>query len=191
MAASVKVLDMLCAYHKAHEAYENFISMGVNQVRARNAVALLLWLEQMTDVQAIQCVRKYNDHGLYCLAAEANSILDCLRGQLNGLAFPEIPFISSLCLDGSINPAFFVFRQDLAVQGVANILDGVGPLVFDDRLYRLYNRYITGLFPRFPELNAPYTISQVTVPEDWRSMFITFSKGQPVEREEIFHYFKQ
>jgi hypothetical protein len=191
MAGSVKVREVLFTYLNARKAYEILISMGINQERARNAVALLLWLEQVTDVQAMQCVQHLNFNGLDCLAAEASYILDYLRSQANGLPFPAIPFIPSLFPNGSINPAFFLVRQDLAVRGVADILDGVGPLVFDDRLYRLYNRYNTGLFPRFPELEAPYTFGQVTVPEDSRSMFITFSNGLPVEREEIFDYFRQ
>ena len=98
---------------------------------------------------------------------------------------PPIPFISALCQchDGGIDTAFLAFNQDLVVRGVADILDGVGALIFDDRLLR---RYQTGL------VGLPYTCSPVTVPEDCRSMFVTFSKGQPpVDREEIFDYFRQ
>jgi hypothetical protein len=77
------------------------------------------------------------------------------------------------------------------VRGVAEILDGVGTLIFDDRLYRLYRRHQTGLLGRHPELEEPYVSLPVTVPEDCRSMFITFSRGQSVERDEIFDYFRQ
>jgi hypothetical protein len=104
---------------------------------------------------------------------------------------PPIPFISALCQchDGGIDTAF---NQDLVVRGVADILDGVGALIFDDRLYRLLRRYQTGLVGRLSELEAPYTCRPVTLPEDCRSMFVTFSKGQPaVDRQEIFDYFRQ
>ncbi|KAG0531172.1 hypothetical protein BDA96_04G001000 [Sorghum bicolor] len=90
-----------------------------------------------------------------------------------------------------IDTAFLAFNQDLVVRGVADILDGVGALIFDDRLYRLLRRYQTGLIGRLSELEAPYTCSPVTVSEDSRSMFVTFSKGQPaVDRQEIFDYFR-
>ncbi|KAK3146625.1 hypothetical protein QOZ80_3BG0269150 [Eleusine coracana subsp. coracana] len=190
MAAVVKVSDVCFAYLSAREAYERFISMGVNEQQARNAVALLLWLEQATEVMAIRRVHEFNAHAILCLAVEANKILDCLRGQPDNFAFPEIPFISSLC-NNTIDPAFIVFQQDVAAHCVADILDGIGPLVFNDRLYLLYRRSTTGLCYRFPELEAPYTFRMVTVPEDYRSMFITFSRGQPLEREEIFDYFRQ
>jgi hypothetical protein len=74
---------------------------------------------------------------------------------------------------------------------VAEILDGVGKLIFDDRLQVLLRRYQTGLVGNPPELMAPYRGKPVAVPEDCRSMFITFSKGMPLDREEIFEYFRQ
>ena len=64
-------------------------------------------------------------------------------------------------------------------------------LIFDDRLYHLLHRYQTGLVGRNPELEAPYARVIVTVPEDYRSMFVTFSWGQAVERDEIFSYFRE
>jgi hypothetical protein len=64
-------------------------------------------------------------------------------------------------------------------------------LIFDDRLYHLLRRYQTGLVGHNQELEAPYERVVVTVPEDCRSMFVTFSKGQPVERDDIFSYFRE
>jgi hypothetical protein len=55
----------------------------------------------------------------------------------------------------------------------------------------LLRRYQTGLVGNPPELMAPYCGKPVAVPEDCRSMFITFSKGMPLDREEIFEYFRQ
>lgn len=187
-----RVLDVCYAYLNAREAYELFIAMRVNEQQARNAVALLLWLEQATEVTAIRHVRDFNAHSIMCLAAEANNIIDCLRGQPNSffLAIPEIPFISMLCKN-TIDPGFFVYQQDVAAHCVADILDSIGPVLFNDHLYKLYHRSRTGLFYRFPELEAIYTFRMVSVPEDFRSMFITFSRGQPLEREEIFDYFRQ
>ncbi|TVU45938.1 hypothetical protein EJB05_05448, partial [Eragrostis curvula] len=182
------VRDVLFAYNTAHEAYGRFVCNGVNQEQARNAVALLLWLEQ-GDVEAIRHMGSFNDNVLMHLAAEANSIMLYLRGEQS--FFLEIPLLSRLAPQGFIDPGFFVFHQDLVVRGVADILDGVGALIFDDRLYRLLARYQTGLLGRMPpELAAPYTFRSVPVPEDCRSMFITFSRGQHVDREDIFNHFR-
>ena len=104
---------------------------------------------------------------------------------------PAIPLISALCQDGDVDPRFFAFHQDLVVRGVAEVLDGVGKLIFDDRLHVLLRRYQTGLVGNPPELMAPYCGEPVAVPEDSRSMFITFSKGMTIDREEIFDYFRQ
>ncbi|CAD6254885.1 unnamed protein product [Miscanthus lutarioriparius] len=49
----------------------------------------------------------------------------------------------------------------------------------------------TGLVGRNQEPEAPYERIVITVPEDCRSMFITFSEGQPVERDDIFSYFRE
>ncbi|TVU45926.1 hypothetical protein EJB05_05436, partial [Eragrostis curvula] len=115
-----------------------------------------------------------------------------LRGEQSFIL--EIPLLSRLAPQGFIDPGFFVFHQDLVVRGVADILedlDGVGPLIFEDRLYRFMARYQTGLLGRMPpELAAPYTYPSVLVTEDCRSMFITFSRGQHVDREDIFNHFR-
>jgi hypothetical protein len=156
-------------------------------------VLLLLWIEQNTELEdlALRHVSNFNAQTLQCLAAEAHSILECLREDPMSHPFPDIPFISSLCHNNNIDPGFFIYQQNLVVRGVDDINNGAGVFIFDDSLYRLYDRFNTGLFPHFPELEEPYTVRHVTGSEDCRSMFITFSKGQPVEREEIFDYFRE
>ncbi|XBI32495.1 hypothetical protein VPH35_055938 [Triticum aestivum] len=125
------------------------------------------------------------------LAEEANAVLECLRHKKPVL--PHIPIISALCMQGGVHIelGFFTFHQDLVIRGVAHFLDGVGKFVFDDRMHALLQRSETGLILHPPELTAPYTSQLVAVPEDCRSMFITFSKGNAIHREEIFEYFRQ
>ncbi|KAK8461219.1 hypothetical protein SEVIR_1G000900v4 [Setaria viridis] len=185
------VRNMLYFYCDARNVYERFVAIGSHPEQARNAVALLLWLDP-ADHQAIRHLLSLNPAAIGIVAGEANIILDCLRQQQTQM-LPPIPFISALCQEGGIgeiDAAFLAFNQDLVVRGVADILDGAGALIFDDRLYRLLRRYQTGLVGRLPELEVPYTWRPVTVPEDCRSMFVTFSKGQPIERQEIFDYFR-
>jgi hypothetical protein len=181
VATTLTVRDMLYLYCDARSVYERFIGMGSHPEQARNAVALLLWLDQaFHQAMPIRHLPTLDATAVSMVASEANRILHCLQQQSHHPAvLPPIPFISALCQchDGGIDTAF---NQDLVVRGVADILDGVGALIFDDRLYSL------------SELEAPYTCRPVTVPEDCRSMFVTFSKGQPaVDRQEIFDYFRQ
>ncbi|KQJ95672.1 hypothetical protein BRADI_3g18480v3 [Brachypodium distachyon] len=177
------VRELLYLYSIAHAAYERFVSICGNEEQARNAVALLVWIDQGT-VSAIHHIPGISPFAVNEVAAEANRILECLRQQ--ELILPAIPLISTLCQDGDINPCFFTFHQDLVVRGVADFLDGVGKLIFNDRLHLMLRRYETGLVGNPLELMAPYDSQHVAVHEDCRSMFITFSKGMPIEREEIY-----
>uniref|UniRef100_A0A0D9YCA2 RRM domain-containing protein n=1 Tax=Oryza glumipatula TaxID=40148 RepID=A0A0D9YCA2_9ORYZ len=182
------VRDVLYMYTDARTAYDRFVGIGSNPEQARNAVALLVWLDQC-NVPAIQHLPGLSPTAVSLVAAEANSVLDCLRRPEP--VVPAIPLISALCQDGDVDPRFFAFHQDLVVRGVADILDGVGSLIFDDHLNKMLRRYQTGLVGNPPELMATYSCLPVAVPEDCRSMFITFSRGAPIDREEIFDYFRQ
>ncbi|OEL18048.1 hypothetical protein BAE44_0020933 [Dichanthelium oligosanthes] len=194
-AAYLTVRDMLYFYCDARNVYERFIAIGSHPEQARNAVALLLWLDPAHH-QAIRHLPSLNSGAIGLIAAEANSILECLRLQ-SLVLLPPIPFISALCQEGGIevDAAFLAFNQDLVVRGVTDILDGVGALIFDDHLYRLLRRYQTGLVGRLPELEAPYTSRPVTVSEDCRSMIIFKSEafvslvlnGEPLVKITIGH----
>lgn len=189
MAAST-LRDVLYSHIKAREAYERFIEIGNYPEQARNSLALLLWLDQGHNnvINHLPCLRT---DAVFHLANEAKEVINCLH-QSN-LVLPPTPLMSALCQDNGIDPAAFAYRQDILVHGVADILDGIGnQLIFSDRLYYLLRRHQTGLLGRNMELEAPYTgCRPVVVPEDCRSMFITFSRNQAVERDEIFDYFRQ
>jgi len=190
MAAGATVRDMLFLYSNARAAYERFIEIGSKPGLARNAVALLLWLDQGRH-HVMSHVPGLTRDAVVHLAREAGAVLD--RLHQDSLLLPPTPLMSALCCQdgGGIDPAAFAFSQDLIVRGVAEILDGIGTLIFNDRLYRRYHRHQTGLLGRHPELEEPYVSVPAAVPEDCRSMFITFSRGQSVERDEIFDYFRR
>ncbi|KAF8659584.1 hypothetical protein HU200_058337 [Digitaria exilis] len=188
MAAST-LRDVLYSHIKARESYERFMEIGCNPERAGNTVALLLWLDHGCN-NVIRHVPGLTTTAVFHLANEAKGVIDCL--SQNVLMVPPTPLMSALCQDNGIDPAAFAYRQDLLVHGVADILDGIGnQLIFSDRLYYLLRRHQTGLLGRNMELEAPYAgCAPVIVPEDCRSMFITFSRNQAVERDEIFDYFR-
>ncbi|VAH69209.1 unnamed protein product [Triticum turgidum subsp. durum] len=163
--AAMTVREVLYMYSVARQAYDRFLSVCGSPEKAQNAVALLVWLDQGT-ISAIHHVPAMAPDAVAIVAEEANAVLECLRQQEPVL--PPIPLISALCMQGGvrIEPGFFAFHKDLVVRG-------------------------TGLIVNPPELMAPYTSQPVAVPEDCRSMFITFSKGNALHREEIFEYFRE
>ncbi|XBI32494.1 hypothetical protein VPH35_055937 [Triticum aestivum] len=187
--AAVTVREVLYMYNVVRQAYERLMSMCGSPKQAQNVVALLVWLDQGT-ISAIHHVPAVRPDAIAVVAEEANAILKCFRHQVPVL--PPILLISVLCMQGGIHidPGFFAFHRDIVVRGVAHFLDGAGKFIFDDRLHLLLHKSETGLVGNPPKLLAPYT-QPVAVPEDWRSMFITFSKGMPPHREEIFEYFRE
>ncbi|VAH85235.1 unnamed protein product [Triticum turgidum subsp. durum] len=188
--AAMTVREVLYMYNVARRAYKRFLSVCGSPEQAQNTVALLVWLDQGT-ISAIHHLPAMVPDAIAVVAEEANAVLECLRHQEPAL--PPIPLISALCMQGGvcIEPGFFAFHQDLVVCGATHFLDGAGKFVFDDRLHVLLRRSETGLIVNPPELMAPYTSQPVSVPEDCRSMFITFSKGNALHREEIFEYFRK
>ena len=187
--AAVTVHEVLYMYSVVRQAYERFVSVCGSPEQAQNAVALLVWLDQGT-ISAIHFVPAISPDAVVVVAWEANAVLEWLHSQVP--AVPAFPVISALCMQGGvrIDPGFFTIHQDIVVRGIAHFLDGAGKFVFDDRLHVLLRKSETGLVGNPPELMAPYT-QPVAVPEDCRSMFITFSKGMPPYREEIFEYFRE
>ncbi|OEL12578.1 hypothetical protein BAE44_0026403 [Dichanthelium oligosanthes] len=157
MAAHLTVRDMLYFYCDTRNVYERFVNIGSHPEQARNAVALLLWLDPAHH-QAIRHLPSLTP---------ASSALSPLRptpssnasARQQSLVLPPIPFISALCQEGGIevDAAFLAFNQDLVVRSVTDILDYAGALIFDDHLYRLLRRYQTGLVGRLPKLEASYS----------------------------------
>ncbi|EES09296.1 hypothetical protein SORBI_3005G042600 [Sorghum bicolor] len=192
MAAAVTtVRDVLYHYTFARGLYERLISdCECHPQVARNVVALLLWFDQGTN-KVISHLPSMSTTALGHLLNEGSCLIHCLRMRNVPAALPT-PLLSALCQDSHMDdPDFFAVNQGHIARGVADLLDGVCTLIFDDRLYHLLRRYQTGLVGRNLELEAPYERVVVTVPEDCRSMFVTFSKGQPVERDDIFNYFRE
>ncbi|KAL6650559.1 hypothetical protein ACP70R_009487 [Stipagrostis hirtigluma subsp. patula] len=197
------VHDVL-AFHRVDRcAYERLLTLGAGVQPARDAVALLMWLYRSATVDAVSSVRALvrTPAAAAQLVSEARAVLD---GGAARAETTTTPLISCLCggraatvrrLVASCGPADNALRRAVAEE----VLDGVGAIVFDDRLYALMRRHEEeggggGALPA--ELAAPYrrgSASAVPVPEneDGLSLFITFSKGFPLTREEINEFFTE
>ncbi|KAL6851574.1 hypothetical protein ACP4OV_020507 [Aristida adscensionis] len=204
------VHDVLAFHRVDRAAYERLLSLGAGRHPARAAVALLMWLHRIASVDAVSGVR-----ALVRTPADAAQLVSEARAVLDGAAAraeaPPPPLISRLCggHDAGLHVRRFLAScriagdaqlQQLVRRGVAEVLDGAGAVVFDDRLYALMRRHEEGggggALPA--ELAAPYrrcSASSSAAPgpenDDDRSLFITFSKGFPLTREEIDEFFTE
>ncbi|CAL4892514.1 unnamed protein product [Urochloa decumbens] len=191
-AAAVTLRDVLFAYLTARRGYERFKDHhGCNAEQARNSMALMLWVDQGHG-HVTRHVPALTTDAFDHLVHEIRTMLDLLH--TNVLVLPPMPLISALGQEGGGVDLVGTFAYDpgFIVRALAGVLDGpVAKLVFDDRLYRAFDRHQTGLLGRHTEIELPYvTPPPPNVPEDFRSMFITFSRGQSVERDEVFNYFR-
>ncbi|KAJ3681845.1 hypothetical protein LUZ60_014418 [Juncus effusus] len=205
--ATPKVRTIM-AFHTIDRAiYEKFISHGIHPELAQNAVCLFMWLDQIGFEVVRQILPINNPSAIFALITDAEAILHCLRQEEGIVSHVDIPFVSALSQD-IIGIRFFDFHKDVIVRGLAQIIDGVGRIIFDENLYEILHLHnaavrqaeldsaICGrrlMAPPLPlELTRPWDPRAFPVStEDGRSMFITFSKGFPIRREEITEYFNE
>ncbi|KAK3145012.1 hypothetical protein QOZ80_4AG0321350 [Eleusine coracana subsp. coracana] len=196
------VHDVLTFHRIDRGAYDRLLFLGAGHEPARDAVALLMWLHRSGACARVDPIARVP--ALVRDPAAAALLVDEARAVLDVHAAASVsatPFLSCLCGDDGAR----VRRLLLACcprRGVAEVLHGVGALVFDDRLHALVQRYEEEGGARLPsELAAPYlrlygtsaalaAAAQIEE-EDGRSLFITFSKGFPLTREEIIGFFTE
>ncbi|KAM3386533.1 hypothetical protein ACQJBY_009857 [Aegilops geniculata] len=196
------VRDVLAFHCVDRAAYEHLVSLGAGRQPARNAVALLMWVHHSVGADAVASVC----HEVRTPADAARLVSDALA-VLHGVAWPRpyrrqgagMPLVCGGC-GGAVAADARPFLAGLvpggggaeprARRGVAGVLRGVGALVFDDRLQALLRRHEKEGGPVPAELAAPYRPGDAD-DEGGRSLFITFSKGFPLTREEISAYFTE
>ncbi|KAF7008893.1 hypothetical protein CFC21_023544 [Triticum aestivum] len=187
------VRDVLAFHRVDRAAYEHLVSLGAGRQPARDAVALLMWVHHSVGADAVASVC----HEVRTPADAARLVSDALA-VLHGVAWPRPrPFLAGGC-GGAVAADARPFLAGLvtggggARRGVAGVLRGVGALVFDDRLQALLRRHEKEGGPVPAELAAPYLAGDADEEgEGGRSLFITFSKGFPLTREEISAYFTE
>ncbi|PKA64148.1 hypothetical protein AXF42_Ash005160 [Apostasia shenzhenica] len=201
-ASGFTVRDVL-SFHKLDRGiYERLLSFGLQPVTARNVTALWMGLE-LIGIDVIAAVKDRRDPAIVGgFIAEAESILDYLRQDSPAMHDPSvagIPLTAAL-VDEPLTLRFFYAQRNVAVRALTNILDGVGTVVFDDGLNALLRAHEEAVRvaeeagrppPPLPvELALPYHTRPMQS-EDRRSMFVTFSKGFPLRREDIIEYFSE
>ncbi|CAN6227753.1 unnamed protein product [Urochloa humidicola] len=201
------VHDVLAFHRVDRAAYEHLLSLGAPRRAARDAVSLLMWLHHRAAGAADAAPRVpalvRTPAAAARLLAEARAVL-LLHGPC-AAPVPPPQLLLLLCggeedaADGDDPRARrlldLLAAAEAARRGVAEVLGGVGALVFDDRLHAILRRHEEGgggggALPE--ELAAPNRLRAAAAPEEeGRSLFITFSKGYPLTREEVEEFFTE
>lgn len=193
--ASLSVYNVLLFHKLDHMIYHHLVVCGKRPEVARNIVAFFMLME-LTGLDVIGYIRRTPDHNVVLmLAAEADVILNCIRQELPprsvvGLAVPRITSLVSQPVDLE----FFYRNRGTVIKQLVKILDGVGLVIFDEHLHVLFTEYqyrvrcrLTAVPPVLPRrLAEPY---QRVLEEDFRSMFVMFSRGSSLTPEDIAEYF--
>ncbi|CAL9125230.1 unnamed protein product [Musa textilis] len=171
-----------------------------NPERMKQVIALWLWFESIDHYEFIRRVLSYNgDDVILGFVSEAEACLDHLMGQHEQTRGEELPLTSSLMAE-KMDLRFFESHRDEATKGVRHIFDSVCQIIFDEEggassaavAVSLPAQARTVLPPRGSMLNpmaAPWSPEINRSPDDLRSMFITFSRGHPVSRQDIVEFF--
>jgi hypothetical protein len=198
--AAHTVKDALSEHRINREVYDNFVLHGIDPNTARYAVALFMWLDIIGPVASIT-----DELMIKRLIDEAQAVLNCLRLDDGQSHYTEIPLITSMT-SGRRSIHFFNTNKDLMMTRLVGILDGVGRIMFNDYLYRLFLTYEAAeeaararwsvFVPsnQFAVLfdSAAVVLSNLAVPlsEDARSMFFTFLAWSRIREQDIFWYFR-
>ncbi|RZS22999.1 hypothetical protein BHM03_00055838 [Ensete ventricosum] len=192
---SLSVYNVLLFHKLDRMIYHDLVVCGRRPEVARNIVAFFMLME-LIGVDVIGYIRSTPDHNVVLLlAAEADVILNCIRQELPprsevGLAVPRIASLVSQPVDLE----FFYRNRGTVIKQLVKILDGVGLVIFDEHLHVLFFEYedrvrcrLTAMPPLLPrQLAEPY---QRVLGEDFRSMFVMFSKGSTLTPRDIAEYF--
>jgi hypothetical protein len=190
------VRDGLRFHRPDRDAYERLVGLIADPELARDAVALLMWLQRRfcagNDFVFRVSSMFRNRAQAELLVVEVQSILDG-----NAIVVEATP---SLCGTDArrVRALLSITPNNVLQRGVKEVIDSIGTLVFDDSLYDLLWRYEMNGGPPPDVLAAPYrSCSAVGTPylqqDDGRSLFVTFTYGElpPLTQEEIKEHFAE
>ncbi|KAL5214961.1 hypothetical protein ABZP36_004113 [Zizania latifolia] len=193
------VWDVLTRNFTARFLYDHLLYWGIYKEQAQNVVILLLWLEMAIGMPSdiignAAVLRDYNRLGRIVMEADA-----VMRFVHDGTPLTEsiaaIPAIADLCAShpGLVDYSFFRFHRGIVSRGIRSIRSGVAAVVFDETYQVLRSQYWAGLLGSMmpSQLTATAAVRVTAELEDFRSVFVSFSKGFPVSKRAIYDFFSR
>ncbi|KAM7513536.1 hypothetical protein LguiA_003119 [Lonicera macranthoides] len=181
-------------------------------VESMQTMALWLWLERVGFSHVIKRILSLPHTIISGLADEASTCLNCITnshevlGEQEGVG--EIPLTQNL-MKKEISLQFFQENRSIAIRGIAKVSNEVCNTALADIMERVlkltnnaqkrsHQRILTAsqavddsFVNGFSQLRLDEESKEVgkLVPADDRTMFVTFSKGYPVEEFEVRDFF--
>ncbi|XP_072962545.1 uncharacterized protein [Typha angustifolia] len=195
----LSALDLMLFHKLERDFFHRLVTeLGQNQERMKWVMALWLWFESIGHHEFIRHVSAYQKTAILRFVAEAIACLDCLSGHLKAAVDPQVderlPFTNSLIAE-PMDLRFFDYHRSKAVVGISYFFDNVCRIIFNDVVEHgegTSQMSAVATLPQRSGLNpmaVPWSPARNHSPEDHRSMFITFSRGYPISREDIMEYF--
>lgn len=111
-------------------------TMGADPAVTKQVLALWLWMESIGYPQLVHHIYTYNDNALKRVFAEGEACLKALHPDMDPADNNDIPITAGLAKE-PINLRFFRYNRDAVIQGIANVLNNVCNVIFDENVTRM------------------------------------------------------
>ncbi|XVF13422.1 hypothetical protein REPUB_Repub08aG0206400 [Reevesia pubescens] len=213
------LVDLLLFYTLERVLFNRMVgSMGKNSQQVKTAMALWLMLEEIGYHELIRMIHSYDDNTIETLFNEALKCLEFIQpNAAPPTESDDTPVFLGL-FDEPMNFRFFYYNREFMYKRYVHIVETVCDKIFGEnaaievdesglkpvarpfgegstsshassesnlgRMNQLFEALkLSNLNPGANEFRPGQTS------EDTRTMFLTFSKGHPLSREEIVHFF--
>ncbi|KAG6500896.1 uncharacterized protein LOC121995150 [Zingiber officinale] len=188
-------------FHKVERDFYGRLVQQLRQDRERMklVMALWLWFESIGHHDFISRVSSVHDANVVLgFVAEAEACLGRLLvgdGGRGGDGDDGIPLTASLMAPEEMGLRFFDYHRQHAVKGIHHFFHNVCQVILDDvggggGGASAVQGAPSSPAPPLNPMAKPWSPDQANqTAEDQRSMFITFSRGHPISREDIVEFF--
>ncbi|XP_031273819.1 uncharacterized protein LOC116132304 isoform X1 [Pistacia vera] len=207
MARVGALVDLLLFYTLERSLFNRMVRIiGKTSLEVKRTIALWLVLEEIGYHDLIRTIYSYDNKTIEALSNEALQCLECMKPDaLEPTVLHDNPVFQGL-LDEPMNFRFFYYNREFIYKRYMHIMETVCNKIFGDTaaievdesgLRPVVRPFIESssaaainVTPRESNLNAEASEFHPTQsPEDAKTMFLTFSKGHPLTREEIVNFF--
>ncbi|XP_065851157.1 uncharacterized protein [Euphorbia lathyris] len=213
--ASITIEELHAFHSMDREVFSRMVFQLIRDpAQTLLVMAMWLWLETIGYKNIVIKLVPLSQVLLNAIANEAVLCLKCLDPNLKEEMSAEIPLTSRL-VDKELSLQMFSLHKFSAITGIKYLLNSVCSTIFTDMLqlvlgsssssssqalvmpgfpHRVFGN--VSILPRAVDFDFPQDElwswnPSKTVSEDDRTMFLTFSRGFPVTREEVINLFSE
>ncbi|KAK6274995.1 hypothetical protein POUND7_004704 [Theobroma cacao] len=213
------LVDLLLFYTLERVLFNRMVgSMGKNSQQVKRAMALWLMLEEIGYHDLIRMVHSYDDKTIEALFNESLRCLEFIQPNAAPPTDSHDTRVSLGLFDEPMNFRFFYYNREFMYKRYVHIMEIVCDKIFGEnaaievdesglkpvarplgegsttsQASTESNQLLLNQDSEAPKLSnlnpGANEFNPVQTPEDTRTMFLTFSKGYPLSREEIIYFF--